>query len=556
MARDFTRRWWKPGGSGSRYRALKFRHALIAFAIHFFVTLFFVACLAPEADAVCGDLNDSGDVRASDALVCLRGAVGIVDLVGTCTPAVNCGPQFPRCGDINLNGRVLASDCLAILSAAVGARDISRACDCTGLQLCGNLVVNTDAGEECDDGNRESGDGCSPVCLFETPAVCDGVPTVAGTALAVEYVATVGPGITDLATAPGNLERLYVVLQEGLVRIVENGVLIPEAFLDVSSATMQFNNEDGLLGLAFHPQFESNGRFFVDYTDLEGDTVIARFEVSPATGIADPASSKELLRIGQIDPFHNGGRIVFGPDGFLWVAMGDGNGIPGGDTANQAQDDGSLLGKMLRLDVDVDAAPYWAVPWSNPDPTAAGTAEGALALIWGEGLRNPWRFSFDRLTGDLWIADVGQDAVEEINRVDGRELDSGPFQFGWNCCEGDSPFAGAGPECTYSCEEQVVPRRQLFHDGTGPEFCSITGGFVYRGCRMPDLHGSYFFADFCSGLFGEDAGGVTTVDRTAELNPVGGRRIDLPSAFGQDGRGELYIADYADGEVFRIIPAP
>ncbi len=515
--------------------------------------LVFAGALFPagRAPAACGDLTGDNRVVASDALACLRGAVALDDIGAACTPSDTCGPFPPLCGDINRDGAVRASDCLAILQAGVGSRDIAAACDCQGLGRCGNGAVETEEGEQCDDGNREGGDGCSFLCRNEVAEPCEGIAPVAGTDLRTRFVADVGSGVTDIAAAPGEAGRLFVALQDGVVRIVENDLVLDEPLIDLGDAIAFLDNESGLLGMAFHPDPAANGRFFVNYTDLAGDTVISRFELDPLTGLADRASEKKLLVVAQIDPFHNGGQIVFGPDGYLWVALGDGNGNPGGDRAGAAQDDGSLLGKMLRLDIDVEEEPFWAVPPDNPDPEA----EGALALIWAEGLRNPWRFSFDRASGDLWVADVGQSTVEELNRIASGDLGKAPFQFGWNCCEGSNRFSGAGPECVYSCSEAVVPRRQFFHGGS-PRFCSITGGFVYRGCSMPDLAGSYFFADFCFGHIREDSGGPATLDRTAALAPGGGRAISLPSTFGQDLRGELYIADYADGEIFKIVPAP
>lgn len=513
------------------------------------LAFFLIVGFASQAFAVCGDLTGDETVLASDALTCLRGAVGSLDLQDSCEPASNCGPEFPPCGDVTSDGKVLAGDCLSILRAAVGLVDLDGACDCSGLQLCGNGVL--DEGEGCDDGGRISNDGCSNLCEVE-PDPCQAIEAVSGRGLALEHVASIGAALTHIAAAPEDPSRLYVARQDGIVRIIEDGVLSEELFLDLSEATALLEAENGLLGLAFHPDFASNHRFFVNYTDLEGDTVVSRFEVDPQTGNADPQSEKKLLVIEQIDGLHNGGQSAFGPDGYLWVGMGDGNGSPGGDTADQAQDDGSLLGKMLRLDVDVELPPYWAVPASNPD----AFAPGALALIWAEGLRNPWRFSFDRETGDLWLSDVGQNAFEEINVLREDQLEDAPFQFGWNCCEGSEAFEGAGPECTYSCEEQVIPRRELPHSGGDFNLCSITGGFVYRGRRMPDLQGSYFFADFCSGRVFEDSGAPLVIDRSEELGSSGGASLSLPSTFGEDACGELYIGDYSDGDVFRLVPEP
>ncbi len=472
--------------------------------------------LAPAAaHALCGDLNGNGTLTATDALVCLRGVVETIDLAGTCAPAPGCAQGDPACGDVNGNGTVTATDCLLILNGSVFLVDLSSSCDC------------------------------------DEPDPCAGVLPVAGTAVRTELVVD---GIVEpvyVTAPPGDPRRLFVVQQAGTVRMLLDGVLEAQPFLDISDRVSSLSccgEEGGLLGMAFHPDYASNGWVFVNYTDTAGDTVIARYQKMPGVDMLDAADEKRLFGIDQIDAYHNGGQLQFARDGTLWIGMGDGNGDPGGDQAGTAQNDQQLLGKMLRVDVDVAGPPYFANPADNPHPGPT-----SRALVWAKGLRNPWRFSFDRETGDLYIADVGQDRIEEI---DYRPASStGDENYGWNFFEGSECFAGSA--CP-NRSQFVFPIYEYRHSGAGPNGQSVTGGYVYRGCAMPDLHGAYFFADFASGFVRSFvvAGGVATADtdRTVELDPPGLRSIDNPSSFGEDARGELYIADYADGEIFRIIP--
>jgi glucose/arabinose dehydrogenase len=303
-------------------------------------------------------------------------------------------------------------------------------------------------------------------------------------------------------------------------------------------------NEQGLLGLAFHPDYATNGWVFVNYTEAgSGDTVIARYEALPSRDRLDPDSEKRVLVIEQIERNHNGGGLQFGPDGMLWIAMGDGGGIVG---AQRAQDDASPLGKLLRVDVDVEEAPFWQTPDDNPSPDAGGI----LSLVWSKGFRNPWRYSFDRDTGDLIIGDVGQNAVEEI---DFQPADSsGGENYGWSLFEGTSCYT---PPCP-SPSGFVPPIHEYEHPPE--ENRSVTGGYVYRGCALPDLHGTYFYADWVSGMiasFEIDAGqAINPIDRTAELQPSTGTGTGNVSSFGEDTRGEIYLTDFYGGEVFKIVP--
>lgn len=354
---------------------------------------------------------------------------------------------------------------------------------------------------------------------------------------------------TSLVAAPGDRRRLFVVEQPGRIRIIRDGTLVAEPFLSIPER-VSCCGERGLLGLAFPPDHASSRRFFVNYTDPGGNTVIARYRLS-ADDRADRDSEQVVLRIQQPFNNHNGGQLAFGPDGYLYVGMGDGG--SGGDPANNAQNDDTLLGKLLRLDVAVpDDAP---VPYAVPPDNPRADRGAPLGLIWAKGLRNPWRFSFDRETGDLYIADVGQGSREEINVQPAGSR--GGENYGWRIFEGLACF---NPSPQADCPDPpiglVMPVVDYDHSGGR---CSVTGGYVYRGCALPDLRGHYLFADFCARFLQSFvlAGGVATDirDRAAELAPAGGGSIDQVSTFGEDADGEIYIADYADGELYKIVPA-
>ena len=393
---------------------------------------------------------------------------------------------------------------------------------------CGNGVA--EGTEECDDGNVVSGDGCSATSQLEnTSAICAGVPTVAGTAIHSVRIAAGLEKPTDVTAPRLDPNRIFVVEQPGRIRIIKNDVLLSTAFLDIAGK-VSCCNERGLLSVAFPPDYESSGLFFVNYTNNNGDTVIARYSVSGDSDVADATSEHILTTIAQPFANHNGGDNVFGPDGFLYVGMGDGG--SGGDPNNNAQNDASLLGKLLRIDPVTEAV-----------------------QIWAKGLRNPWRFSFDRGTGDLYIADVGQDSWEEVDVQPAPTVVG--VNYGWHIMEGRHCF---NPMTGCNMTGLTLPVLEYDHSNG----CSITGGFVYRGCRMPDLRGTYFYSDYCSafirtfkGVSGGDAQNLA--DRTADLAPGGGLVIDSVTSFGEDARGELYIADYgtggtADGEIYRIVP--
>ncbi len=338
---------------------------------------------------------------------------------------------------------------------------------------------------------------------------------------------------------PGDPLRLFIVEQPGRIRILSGTTLLPTPFLDVSER-LSVGDERGLLGLAFHPEYDGIGHFFVSYTDLSGDTVVARYTVSsdPNTALGD--SELILKTVPQDLATHNGGHLQFGPDGFLYVGMGDGGGDY--DPFNRAQDTGSLLGKMLRLAVD---EPPEFTPESNPFTLAALP----LDEIWALGLRHPSAFSFDRQTGDLYIADVGQEQVDEVNIQNAGS--GGGENYGWRCTEGSTCTELSGCDCDDSSLVQPV----LEHLRSGSE-CAIVGGYVYRGCALPQLLGTYFYADRCSGeirSFRYVDGTITDEqNRTAEFTPPSGPITSIVS-FGENGAGELFIVSH-DGDIHRIVP--
>lgn len=342
-------------------------------------------------------------------------------------------------------------------------------------------------------------------------------------------------GIPDalyVTGAPGESSRLYVVRQSGTVRIVRRGRLLAQPFLDLRGITRS-GGEQGLLGLAFHPDYAENRRLFVNYTDLAGDTWISEYRADSLNRV-DTATARPLLRIEQPYSNHNGGHLAFGPDGLLYIATGDGG--DAGDPQGNGQDTGSLLGKILRIDVDRrDDGRAYAIPEGNPFSSGGGRPE-----IFAYGLRNPWRFSFDRATGDLWIADVGQGRIEEVNRLAAGT--GAGANLGWNAYEGRSPFAGPG-----AVEGRAVtwPVAQYSHS----RGCSVTGGYVSRGRRAATLRGRYVFADYCTGELwsmraGPRPGGLRR--ETARLTTT----LRNVTSFGEGTGGDLYVI--SGGGVWRF----
>ena len=327
--------------------------------------------------------------------------------------------------------------------------------------------------------------------------------------------------------------RLFVVEQGGTIRIVKDGALLPDPFLDVSSE-ISSGGEQGLLGLAFHPNYPTDPRFFVNYTDTSGDTHVASFTVDPSNhDRADSGSEKELVFVDQPYANHNGGGLQFGPDGDLYIGLGDGG--SGGDPHENGQKLSTKLGKMLRIGVDGTTGDLaYAIPADNP---FAGRTDADPA-IFAYGLRNPWRFSFDRATGDLWIGDVGQGAWEEIDVA--RKGTSGQ-NFGWNRMEGSHCFRPAE-----GCDQTgiTLPVAEYGHD----KGCTVIGGYVYRGSAQPALAGGYLFGDYCSGtIWAIDPAG----NQLREPAVVGSADGSL-SSFGEDEAGELYATDISGGRLLKV----
>lgn len=330
-------------------------------------------------------------------------------------------------------------------------------------------------------------------------------------------------------TAPPADPRVFIVEQPGRIRIVKNSRLLPTPFLDLTDR-VSFGGERGLFSVAFHPQYAKNGLFYVNYTDKKGDTHIERYTVSEDPDAADPASAKLILKIDQPYANHNGGLNLFGPDGMLYVGTGDGG--SGGDPHGNGQNGKTLLGKMLRLDVD-HGDPY-AIPADNP------FVKGPKRLpeIWAIGLRNPWRFAFDPVGGLLYVADVGQNKWEEIDIV---PLKQGGLNYGWNIMEGNHCYKSL----VCSSKGQVIAELEYGHsDG-----CSITGGFVYHGKAIPSLVGHYFYADYCLGWIRSFKYTRGKITEKKEWD------FGVPNnvmSFGEDSQHELYVC-YQNGKVYKLV---
>lgn len=350
-----------------------------------------------------------------------------------------------------------------------------------------------------------------------------------GTLVATPFV-TIPGNPMQLRQAPGDTDRFFVVSKDGVIHVVRDGAVLETPFLDISEA-VQDDGEQGLLGLAFHPDYQTNGRFFVHYTDPE--THVAEYQVSAANpDVADP---EPVGRVIQVEPYqsnHNGGAVEIGPDGFLYASVGDGG--EQGDPNCRAQDPTLRAGKILRADISTPGNYAGAANnWPGGDP-----------FVFDVGFRNPWRISFDACTGDLWIADVGQNAWEEVSV---HPAGAPASNFGWNMREGAHDYSN---DCDPASEEVVEPILDYAHDQAGGN--SITGGYVYRGSAIPALRGAYLFGDFTSGRVWSaryQPGDATPVNKTehAELRLEANRL----AAMGQDNSGEIYLLDIA-GEVLKI----
>ncbi len=341
-------------------------------------------------------------------------------------------------------------------------------------------------------------------------------------------------GITSAGDGSG---RLFVNERGGRIMVVDaDGSLRAEPFVDLSSR-VQAGGERGLLGVAFHPDFERNGRLFVHYSRAgDGATVVSELQASADRQTAYPT---ERVLLTHVQPFanHNGGQLAFGPDGYLYLGLGDGG--SSGDPFGNAQNLDTLLGKILRLDVDSPSKTgrSYAIPPDNPYAPQGDAPGGGLPEIWAFGLRNPWRFSFDRGTGDLYVGDVGQGSWEEIDRQPANS--TGGENYGWNAMEGDHCYQQDCDPARY-----VPPIAEYAHE-LG---CSVTGGYVYRGVAQPDLDGAYVFGDYCSGIVFS----LQVTENGIASKPVleSGLRI---TAFGEDEQGELYVTDLEGGGIYRVL---
>ena len=353
-------------------------------------------------------------------------------------------------------------------------------------------------------------------------------------------------------SAPGLPNHLFVVEKRGVIRVVDltTNTLLPAALIDINAVVVNptsGNDERGLLGLAFHPNYANNRLFYVDYINNSGNTVVALYKADAGGLTANPATATTLLTIAQPESNHNGGCLQFGPDGMLYIGSGDGGG--GGDqhgAFGNGQNLGTLLGKLLRLDVNI-ASPF--IPADNP---FVGPGD-PLDEIWAFGLRNPWRFSFDRLTGDLYIGDVGQGVWEEVDFVPGSS--TGGENYGWRCMEGNASFISpSGPNCTFNGPNLTDPVFVYSHGGS-PFRCSINGGYVYRGLEIPGENGNYFYGDFCSGQVWSFAIVAGAAVGNTQRFAFGGA-FDMTS-FGEDAQGEIYIVSgigTTNGTVRKIVP--
>ena len=374
------------------------------------------------------------------------------------------------------------------------------------MRLVPLLLAIASLAAACSSGERSSGE--------VSPTVARPVPTQTSEQgplrLRLTPVASGLDAPVDVTSTPSEPDRLYVVEQAGRIRTIDGGELSPRPFLDITG-DVQAGGEQGLLSVAFHPNYESNRLFYVDYTDLNGDTRVVEFQSRDDAG---PARKRELLFVDQPYANHNGGQLAFGPDGRLYVGMGDGGG--GGDPEERAQNLSERLGKLLSLDVD---------------------APGSDWRIEGYGLRNPWRFSFDRQTGDLWIGDVGQGQWEEIDHT---PRDSpGLENYGWDVYEGSHLFEDKKPN---SEGRLVMPVAEYSHE----HGCSVTGGFVYRGDAIPAAQGRYFYGDYCSGnVWSLSLRGATAAVRRHPFH------VPALSSFGEDANGELYLVSI-EGKIFKL----
>ncbi|MBC8076458.1 MAG: PQQ-dependent sugar dehydrogenase [Chloroflexales bacterium] len=371
-----------------------------------------------------------------------------------------------------------------------------------------------------------------PTAAAEQPTTAAAQPTAAQStapiSIRLEPVAAGFDSPLYATHAGDDSGRLFVVEKRGTIAIMRDGKRLEQPFLDIVDRVGSDASERGLLSVAFHPKYRENGLLFVYYTNKAGNVTISRFARADSPDAADPASEQVLLTVDKPAANHNGGLVKFGPDGYLYIGTGDGG--RAGDPWGNAQNPDALLGKLLRIDVD-NGQPY-AIPADNPFRNSGGRPE-----IWATGLRNPWRFSFDRADGTLFIADVGQNEFEEINVQPGN---AAGLNYGWNITEGQNCYQQSGCDTA----NLIAPAAQYSHD----EGCSVTGGYVYRGAASPSLTGTYIFGDYCSGRVWamRNAGGAWAAEEVLKVD------FQLAS-FGEDQAGELYATGIDDGTLYKIV---
>ena len=354
---------------------------------------------------------------------------------------------------------------------------------------------------------------------------------------------------------PGDNDRLFVLEQKGIIKIIKNGMTVRKPYADLRNKVhnpITPGDERGLLGLAFHANYQNNGFVYINYSDKNDHTIVSRFRVASDPDRLDTKSEKVLIKLKQPFSNHNGGHMEFGPDGYLYISVGDGG--KWGDPYNNAQNLGNLFGKILRIDVDTGD------PYAIPDDNPFINNEDAKDEIWLYGLRNVWRFSFDWGKGDVYLGDVGQDLWEEIDFVAAEN--AGGQNFGWRVMEGNHCYnpkedcepTGVLPIFEYPNDANYM-KILIGMDEPNVDGCSVTGGYVYRGSAISELQGTYFFADYCSGniwTFKEKNGKATEFqNRTEEISLGGGGFTNYISSFGEDNNGELYIVDY-NGIIFKL----
>jgi glucose/arabinose dehydrogenase len=377
--------------------------------------------------------------------------------------------------------------------------------------------------------------GVSPAPLIDGQAAA--APT--GSTIALQKLVDLAQPVLAIGAGDGS-NRLFIVQKSGRIRVMKNGALLATPFLDISSLVSK-GGEQGLLGLAFSPHFATNHRLYVDYTNAAGDTVIREYRTGANPDVVNPATARHVLTVNQPYDNHNGGMLAFGKDGYLYVGMGDGG--SGGDPGNRAQNINQLLGKILRIDVNgYTATRGYRIPRGNPYVGRTGRDE-----IWQRGVRNPWRFSFDKATGALWIADVGQGSYEEVDRV--VRTSTGPgrgVNWGWHVMEGSHCFQ---PSSGCNRTGKALPLTEYSHAANGR--CAVSGGYVYRGTAIAALAGWYVYGDYCSGeVWAVSSTAARPATPVTLLGAGSGRLI---SAFGQGDDNELYLCDL-NGTVYKVVP--